>query len=353
QDVAFQLNVGEFVAVIGPSGCGKSTLLKCLSGELPPTGGQVFIDDCDLYRAPAGVQKRLSIVPQREILPTPLRVAEALGFTAALRLPADTTLTERHQRVQEVLGIVGLQEQAQLPIHRLSGGQVKRVGLANELLADPGIVFLDEVTSGLDEQADREMMALFRQLTMKKQTVLAVTHTLAQVMEFCHRVIILTRGGRLAYIGPPTEALTYFGIDRLGDIYDRLEDRTPEDWAEQFRRHPNASRAATGVVPTNPEPIPAEPTEEWAIVRHQVPIVAERTMRVLLADPWAMLVTLGQAILIATLVVAVFGTVVDTNRGTMAVTTRSVLFILTVTAFWLGCHHAANEIVREWPLFRK
>ena len=89
--------------------------------------------------------------------------------------------------------------------------------MANEILCKPSLLFLDEVTSGLDEQTDREMMNLFRSLADAGKTVVCITHSLANVERTCHLVVILGNGGKLVFVGKPAEALQYFGIDRLGD----------------------------------------------------------------------------------------------------------------------------------------
>ncbi len=123
-------------------------------------------------------------------------------------------------------------------IRHLSGGQVKRASLANELVARPSLLFLDEVTSGLDEQTDREVMELFRQVADGGKTVVCITHSLANVEATCHLVVILTEGGRLAFVGTPDEAKAYFRIPRLGDVYRKLAERTPADWHDRFRASP-------------------------------------------------------------------------------------------------------------------
>lgn len=351
-DVSLGVRSGEFVAVLGPSGCGKSTLLKALSGAYPPSGGRVQFDGCDLYAAPAGATRRIAVVPQREILPTVLTVADALRLTASLRLPPDTSRAERDARVEWALGVVGLGEKRHLRIARLSGGQVKRVGLANELLAEPGLILLDEVTSGLDEQADREMMGLFRQLANGGRAVVAVTHSLAHVSEYCHRIVVLATGGRLAFSGRPDELPAYFGIDRMGDVYERLNDRTPDEWAGLWES------SGRGRLPPAPPAqavaVRAESADTADAIRHQTLLLAERSARVLLADRLALAVTFGQPLLIALLLAWVFGDVRDpANPAASAAAARSVLFVLAVTAFWLGCNTAAKEIVREWALFSK
>ena len=123
------------------------------------------------------------------------------------------------QIVDEALNRVGMTDYRKRQIGELSGGQKKRASLANETVSRPDLLFLDEVTSGLDEQTDLEMMRLFRRRAEEGMTVVCVTHTLANVEECCHKVAILAPGGFLAFLGTPREACAYFGIDRLAAVY--------------------------------------------------------------------------------------------------------------------------------------
>ncbi len=140
------------------------------------------------------------------------RSAKALRYTAELRLPPDMARDEMAESVANILEVVGLTPRSDTLIRHLSGGQLKRASLANELVARPSLLFLDEVTSGLDEQTDRDVMELFRQVADGGKTVVCITHNLANVEATCHLVIILTEGGRLAFMGSPEEAKAYFQI---------------------------------------------------------------------------------------------------------------------------------------------
>jgi ABC-type multidrug transport system ATPase subunit/ABC-type multidrug transport system permease subunit len=191
----------------------------------------------------------MGYVPQQDIVHTQLTVYKALDYAAQLRMPADTTPDERHRRIVEVLEELDLTERKELPIHKLSGGQLKRVSIGVELLTKPRLFFLDEPTSGLDPGTEYNMMRLLRRLADQGRTIILITHATKNVM-MCDKVIIIVRGGYLAYYGPPEEALTYFDqfrTDRerrtkdieFDDIYAILEDEergTSEDWAERYQR---------------------------------------------------------------------------------------------------------------------
>ncbi|NJL34596.1 MAG: FHA domain-containing protein [Chloroflexaceae bacterium] len=151
---------GELVAVVGGSGAGKSTLLRLLTGELVPTDGRVLCNGIAQAPAPGTA----GYVPQHPLLHTTLPVAEALTYTARLRLPNDTPPGEIAQRIAAVLAEVGLSDQHQQIIGQLSGGQRKRVDIAAELLAQPALLVLDEPTSGLDPGLEKQMMYLLRRI---------------------------------------------------------------------------------------------------------------------------------------------------------------------------------------------
>ena len=120
-------------------------------------------------------------------------------------------------------------------------------------MCKPSLLFLDEVTSGLDEQTDRDMMDLFRSVADTGKTVVCITHSLANVERTCHLVVILTAGGRLAFVGKPAEALEYFGIARLGDVYERLAEQPAEHWQQAFQASPLYHRYVASRLPRQEE----------------------------------------------------------------------------------------------------
>ena len=221
-DVSFALPENCFLAVVGPSGAGKSTLMKALTGFSPADQGTVLYNGRDLYESIEELRSRIGYVPQDDILHPQLTVRKALGFAAELRFPSDVTKQEREQAVNGVMEELGLTHRADLPIHKLSGGQRKRVSVALELLTKPSLLFLDEPTSGLDPGFEKSAMELLRNLADGGRTVIVVTHSL-QSLNLCDRVIFLAPGGSTAYFGPPEEALEYFGGTDYADVFRTLE----------------------------------------------------------------------------------------------------------------------------------
>jgi ABC-type multidrug transport system ATPase subunit len=238
QDISLSIHPREFVAVVGVSGAGKSTLLDALNGFRPATDGSVMVNRTDLYRNFDAYRVDLGYVPQDDIIHRELPVGRALEYAARLRLPSDTSTTERRQRIAEVLDILGLAERSDVPIQNLSGGQRKRVSIGAELLTKPGLFYLDEATSGLDPGTESQMMRLLRGLADQGHTILLVTHATKNVM-LCDHVVFLAGGGNLAYYGPPEDALKHFEVEDFDAIYEKLEgESTPEAWADRYRQSP-------------------------------------------------------------------------------------------------------------------
>jgi ABC-type multidrug transport system ATPase subunit/ABC-type multidrug transport system permease subunit len=353
-DISLVVRPREFVCLLGPSGSGKSTLLAMLSGRNPPDRGAVTVNGEDLYANFAALKQDIAVVPQKDVLHDSLAVGPALRYTAELRLPPDTGRDEMESSVTDILEVVGLGKRRATLIRHLSGGQVKRASLANELMARPSLLFVDEATSGLDEQTDREIMELFRQVADSGKTVVCITHNLANVEATCHLVVILTEGGRLAFIGTPDEAKSYFDVARLGDVYRKLGERAAEDWQTAFKTSPFYSRYVRDRMSLDEdsrdkEREEQEPHEHTAAnLFRQTWTLTRRYVDVWRGDRQALLAMLGQSLLVALLLGIVFGRL-DAVKDSMERARRTVnlLFLLNVSCFWFGCNNAAKELVKE------
>lgn len=233
-NLSFYLPPGAFVGLLGPSGSGKSTLLKALCGLDAPSKGKVLLDGEDLYAHLASWREKIGYVPQDDIIHHELSVFKAVDYAARLRLPADLPEKTRKALVTRVIHEVGLQERAKLRIRRLSGGQRKRASVAVELLSRPGILFLDEPTSGQDPQLEEAMMQLFRQLSREGSTVIVTTHAMASI-ELLDTVILL-QAGQLAYMGKPAEMLDFFETRSYEAVYKLLAKAPPGEWASRFQQ---------------------------------------------------------------------------------------------------------------------
>lgn len=326
---------GSFVAVIGPSGCGKSSLIRLLSGRVLPTSGDVRFGDLSLAQHFSALKHTIGFVPQRETLPEELPVISALRYTARLRLAADSRPSDIEGAVRGAIRRVGLEQRATLPINKLSGGQRKRVALANELIAQPKVIFADEVTSGLDDGTDREMMQLFKQLAGEGVSIICVTHTIANVDGNCDALAVMAPGGRIAYYGPPRDVLGYFGIASLAQVYEAVEQ--------------------TALPPTIP-PVGAVSSSTASRVIHrpdkrrpfsQLPALVSRTIMTTTANARNVGFIAAQSILVGLLFRLVFGA-----GDVGAQIWPQFAFLLGVSSFWFGCSNASKEIVKERGLYR-
>jgi ABC-type multidrug transport system ATPase subunit/pSer/pThr/pTyr-binding forkhead associated (FHA) protein len=379
-DITLVIRPREFVCLLGPSGSGKSTLMSILSGRTLPDRGCVLVNGQDLHGHFDALKHDIAVVPQKDILHDSLSVGDALWYTARLRLPPDLGGDEVRRCIDDTLATVSLQQRRGTLIRHLSGGQVKRASLANEIMCKPSLLFLDEVTSGLDEQTDRDMMDLFRSVADTGKTVACITHSLANVERTCHLVVILTAGGKLAFVGKPAEALAYFAIQRLGDVYDRLAPptATPEQlkaepgvqkrlaeecatrWQQAFKKSPLYERYITARLPPQGQepPPPARagartPGARGRLFLRQTALLTRRYFAIWRGDFLALLAMLGQSVLVAVLLGVLFGDLSGLAKPERAGRALNLLFLLAVTSFWFGCNNAAKEIVKERVIYTR
>lgn len=339
---------GELVVIIGESGSGKSTLVKALAGVNSPSEGTVSVNGEPV----GGRLTDIGYVPQDEIVHTRLTVREALRYAARLRLPHDSTRADLDAAVERVLGEVSLVEHAETQIGSLSGGQRKRAGVAVELLSRPSLLFLDEPTSGLDPELESRLMELFRQLASEgARAVVLVTHA-TRNLRLCDRLVVMGRGGDLCFSGSPGEALRFFGAEDYDEIYTRLDDRPAVEWRREFEarhRRPTAEAAdGSAPAPTAPAGAGAEASGARRVRGlTQARVLVGRYARLFVRDRRNLAILLGQAPLIALGIALLFQTgLFDRPRGQPAQAVQ-LLFLLAVTAIWLGAIDASREIVKE------
>jgi ABC transport system ATP-binding/permease protein len=348
---------GEFVGIFGTSGSGKSTLMDTLNGRRPGSEGGVFYNGVDLGRSLDMFRSVIGYVPQQDIVHRRITIRRALEYTARLRLPQDTSPTEIAGYIDRVLKQVGLHEKADQPIDTpvpLSGGQLKRVSVAVELVSNPAVLFLDEATSGLDAGTDRKMMQLFAALAADRKTVICVTHTLENI-DACHLVVVLFRG-RLVYFGPPDGVCEHFAIKRLSDVYETLETKPIEEWVAHYdqsalrRDYVDRRLSATTAIPPPVTTAAARPGRrlfDW----RQAGILTRRFADLVLADRRNLAILLAQAPVIGIVVGLVFS--IGDTLAARAVAESQIAFMLVVAAVWFGCLNAAREIVKELPIYAR
>ena len=220
-DLSFQVNAGEIFGFLGPNGAGKTTTLLMLLGLTEPTSGTARVLGLDPTRDAIKVKSKVGYLQENMGFYPDLNAVQMLRFVAELNGFAGRTADER---IGEALESVGLAAESQKKIGAYSRGMRQRLGLAELLIKDSKVAFLDEPTLGLDPDATNRMMGLIESLCRDKgMTILLSSHLLHQVQKICHRVGIMI-SGRMVAQGPMEElAQEKLGIDQqrftLEEIY--------------------------------------------------------------------------------------------------------------------------------------
>ncbi len=186
QDVSLEVFQGEIFGLIGPNGAGKTTTMECIEGLRVPDAGSVSVLGLDPFKDTVPLLSRIGVQLQEAQLQKRITVAEALGLWSSLYArPIDG------RQLLDQLGIAG---KARARFMTLSGGQKQRLFIALALINDPEVVFLDELTTGLDPQARRAIWELVRGIRDRGKTVFLTTHLMEEAERLCDRVAIIDHG---------------------------------------------------------------------------------------------------------------------------------------------------------------
>jgi ABC-2 type transport system ATP-binding protein len=192
-DVSFTIGRGEVVGLLGPNGAGKTTIMKMLTGFLEPTAGCIQVDQLQIGRDSAAIQRRVGYLPENCPAWPEMTVIEFLEYQAMLH---DLAPAARPRAVASAIRRTELRDKATQSIQTLSRGYRQRVGVAQAILHGPDIVILDEPTNGLDPTQILHMRSLIRELS-QSATVIVSTHILQEVQAVCQRVLILRAGRKV------------------------------------------------------------------------------------------------------------------------------------------------------------
>jgi ABC-2 type transport system ATP-binding protein len=195
-EVSFEVNEGEIFGLIGPNGAGKTTTMECVEGVRKPDRGTISILGLDPFRDVYQVQNRIGVQLQQAQLQKRIKVWEAVDLWASLYpKPVDGN---------RLLEQLGLTSKRNAWFMNLSGGQKQRLFIALALINDPEVVFLDELTTGLDPQARLAIWELVRGIRERGKTVFMTTHLMEEAERLCDRVAIIEHG-KIIDIGSPGE----------------------------------------------------------------------------------------------------------------------------------------------------
>lgn len=195
-DVSFDVREGEIFGLIGPNGAGKTTTMECVQGLRKWDRGAISVLGLDPRRDASTLRKRIGAQHQEAQLQKRIKVWEAVDLWSSLY--------PRVVDTEELLVRLGLEAKRNARFMTLSGGQKQRLFIALALIHDPDVVFLDELTTGLDPQARRAIWELVKDIRGRGKTVFLTTHLMEEAERLCDRVGII-ENGRLIETGTPTE----------------------------------------------------------------------------------------------------------------------------------------------------
>ena len=217
-DITLSVEAGEVFGLLGPNGAGKSTVIKMLTTLLPPSAGDARVAGYDIQRQASEVRRVIGYVPQALSADGTLTGYENLLIFAKLyNLPRH----ERVGRVRDALALMGLAEAGDKLVRTYSGGMIRRLEVAQSLLHQPRVLFLDEPTVGLDPVARKAVWDYLAELRARSDmTMFLTTHYMEEADSLCQRVAIMHRG-KMAALGTPAELKAAIGTTdaTLDDVF--------------------------------------------------------------------------------------------------------------------------------------
>jgi ABC-2 type transport system ATP-binding protein len=205
-DVSFEVHDGEIFGLIGPNGAGKTTTMECVEGIRKPDRGSIKVLGLDPFRDVYQLQQRIGVQLQQAHLQKRIKVWEAVHLWASL-------YNKPVSHGDRLLEQLGLAEKRDAWFMTLSGGQQQRLFIALALINDPEVVFLDELTTGLDPQARRAIWELVRGIRARGKTVFLTTHLMEEAERLCDRVAII-ENGRIIDVDTPQRLIDKHCPDR-------------------------------------------------------------------------------------------------------------------------------------------
>jgi ABC-2 type transport system ATP-binding protein len=202
EDVSFEVEEGEIFGILGPNGAGKTTTVECIQGLRRFDGGQIRVLGLDARQHVGELRRQIGSQLQESALPDRIKVWEALDLFGSL--------SSDGPRCEELLVDWGLSEKRDARFGSLSGGQQQRLFVALALVNDPKLVFLDEMTTGLDPASRRVAWDLIRRIRERGATVVLVTHFMDEAESLCDRLVVIDKGTVVAE-GSPTELVDRYG----------------------------------------------------------------------------------------------------------------------------------------------
>ncbi|MDB4508040.1 ATP-binding cassette domain-containing protein [Akkermansiaceae bacterium] len=402
-NLSFKMTRGEMVCIIGPSGSGKSTLLEMLAGQRRPQSGNVRLNGLSLYKRQRRLSPLISFMPQEEALSEQLTTREHLSHACAIRRPHLNKVSIQ-KRVTHLLDDLGLTHIADRRVgsadsKSVSGGERSRLNAGLDLIGGGEIFLFDEPISGLSSKDAEHVVEALQGLARDKIVIASLHRPSEKVLKSFDRVLLLDRGGKMAFFGPPDEMVDYFeearteldikphpqsnersqtGADFVFDILEaplinlkqRINSRTerrfpPSYWQERFENKRVMARLSLASssnitdaqeLPTADDQIPApEPPIQGKLQRWMI-------FRTHLARAWhsktrhrgTFYSLILQAPLLAFLIAyTLHASAEGAYEFPSALHLPSYLFLAVTVAMFFGLTNSATEILRDRPVLRR
>lgn len=193
QGVSFEVNKGEFFALLGPNGSGKSTLINIISGPTKKTGGDVIIDGISIDKEPEACKRRIGVVPQEIVFDPFFTVNETLILQSGY-----FGIKHDQKHIDQILERLNLIDKKNTGTRALSGGMKRRLLIAKALVHKPKVLFLDEPTAGVDVELRHNLWDYMQDLNKEGLTIFLTTHYLEEAENLCQRIAIINKGNLVA-----------------------------------------------------------------------------------------------------------------------------------------------------------
>jgi len=230
------LERGEIIGLLGPNGAGKSTTISIISTLIPPTSGDVRLNNESVIKRPEKLRKILGVVPQEIALYPDLSARENLLFFGKIYRLSGSQLK---QKVEEVLEMIGLTDRQHDLVKNFSGGMKRRLNIGAALLHEPELIIMDEPTVGIDPQSRNYILETVKRLNKeKKMTVLYTSHYMEEVEFLCNRIYIMDKGNILA-AGTKEEIKNILSAENTIQI---TVERVNDSFVQALRDHPVVNR---------------------------------------------------------------------------------------------------------------
>ncbi len=218
------IKMGEVIGFLGPNGAGKSTTMKMMTGFMAPTEGTVYIEGIDVSQDPLAIKRKIGYLPENNPLYTDMAMIDYLWFCADIQ---GMSRGDIPGRIREMIDLCGLDAEKHKTINELSKGYRQRVGLAQSIIHDPGVLIFDEPTTGLDPNQIIEIRKLIKKLGEEK-TVILSSHILSEVEATCDRILIINQGKIVADGSPETLRKQAEGQEILRVQIETIAGESPE-----------------------------------------------------------------------------------------------------------------------------